>query len=150
MLMEEKLDPVQKTALMLLDWCRHRDWAGWDPYDALNSRLFKALPFLDAKWPRLTLTQILKRAPVNLRPALLVRPTQNPKALSLFLQALLKLGSLGLTTHEAVCQGLLKRITELRSPGTDRWCWGYSFPWQTRTQCVPRGEPNLVCTTFVA
>ena len=33
---------------MLLDWCRRRDWAGWDPYDALNSRLLKALPFLDA------------------------------------------------------------------------------------------------------
>jgi hypothetical protein len=30
------------------------------------------------------------------------------------------------------------------------WCWGYSFPWQTRTILVPRGAPNLVSTTFVA
>jgi hypothetical protein len=29
-------------------------------------------------------------------------------------------------------------------------CWGYSFPWQTRTILVPRAAPNLVCTTFVA
>ena len=29
-------------------------------------------------------------------------------------------------------------------------CWGYSFPWQTRTILVPRGAPNLVCTVFVA
>jgi len=29
-------------------------------------------------------------------------------------------------------------------------CWGYSFPWQTRTIVVPSGSPNLVCTTFVA
>jgi hypothetical protein len=30
------------------------------------------------------------------------------------------------------------------------FCWGYSFPWQTRTILVPRFAPNLVCTTFVA
>lgn len=38
----------------------------------------------------------------------------------------------------------------LRSPGIPYWCWGYSFPWQTQTLLVPRGAPNLVCTTFVA
>jgi len=32
----------------------------------------------------------------------------------------------------------------------DYSCWGYSFPWQTRTVLVPRGYPNLVCTVFVA
>jgi uncharacterized protein YyaL (SSP411 family) len=41
-------------------------------------------------------------------------------------------------------------ILDLRSPGTDHWCWGYSFPWQTRTQIVPRWSPNAVCTIFVA
>jgi hypothetical protein len=30
------------------------------------------------------------------------------------------------------------------------FCWGYSFPWQTRSILVPRGAPNLVCTAFVA
>lgn len=30
------------------------------------------------------------------------------------------------------------------------WCWGYSFPWQTRTILVPKYGPNLVCTSFVA
>ena len=30
---------------MLLAYCRANDWAGYDPYDALNSELFKALPF---------------------------------------------------------------------------------------------------------
>lgn len=28
--------------------------------------------------------------------------------------------------------------------------WGYSFPWQGRNMLVPRGVPNLVCTTFAA
>jgi len=45
---------------------------------------------------------------------------------------------------------LAEALTNLRSEGTPYWCWGYSFPWQTRTIVVPRGTPNLVCTTFVA
>jgi hypothetical protein len=41
-------------------------------------------------------------------------------------------------------------LIALRSPGMAYSCWGYSFPWQTRTLVVPSGAPNLVCTTFVA
>jgi hypothetical protein len=37
----------------------------------------------------------------------------------------------------------------MRSQGIPHWCWGYCFPWQTRTIVVPRGAPNLVCTAFV-
>ena len=140
----------EAAALRLLAWCQERNWAGWDPYDALNSQLFQALPFLDAKWPRLVLTQALKRAPINLRPLLQVTPSQNPKALGLFLKAALKLGALGLIEHKGICEELANRIAQLRSPENSRWCWGYSFAWQTRTRCVPRGAANLVCTTFVA
>ena len=45
---------------------------------------------------------------------------------------------------------MIERLRDLRSPGMDYWCWGYSFPWQTRTIVVPSGAPNLVCTSFVA
>jgi uncharacterized protein YyaL (SSP411 family) len=44
---------------------------------------------------------------------------------------------------------LLEHLIALRS-SDDNWCWGYSFPWQTRTTLIARGAPNLVCTTFVA
>src|SRR5208283_5181809 len=45
---------------------------------------------------------------------------------------------------------LTETLVALRSSNTPYWCWGYSFPWQTRSIVVPRGTPNLVCTTFVA
>src|SRR5882672_5440260 len=141
---------ARKITLSLLSYCRERDWAGWDPYDALKSRIFKKLPFLDSRAPRLALTQTLKRAPFNLRRLLLVPPTQNPKGLALFLQALLKLGRLGLVEEKQVCASLVRRIAELRTPNTEKWSWGYSFPWQTRNRLVPEGAGNLVCTTFVA
>jgi hypothetical protein len=134
----------------LFDYCQSRNWAGYDPYDALNSRLFKALPFLDRKLPRLFLIQGLKRSPINLRPLLLVPPTENPKALALFLSAALRLSKLGVLVEPGLPSALVNRLTDLRSKDSSHWSWGYSFPWQTRTIVVPRGNSNLVCTTFVA
>lgn len=141
---------MREIALKLLAYCRDHDWAGHDPYDALNSRIFSAVPLLDSRIPRLVATQALKRMPVNLRRPMLIPPTQNPKALALFLAAALRLRSLEGANAGALVGAFVERLIALRSPGTPAWCWGYSFPWQTRTKVVPRGTPNLVCTTFVA
>jgi hypothetical protein len=97
---------------------------------------------------RLVLTQALKRSPINFRPLLRVPKTQNPKAIALFLSALLKAPELD--SRGDLIALLTDRLVALRSPGSPYWCWGYSFPWQTRTIVVPCGTPNLVCTTFVA
>jgi len=144
-----RLQEIERSTAALLAYCREHDWSGYDPYDALNSKLFSLLPPLNSRIPRLVLTQALKRSPVNLRPILLVPKTRNPKALALFLAALLKMPEeyrRGVGDVTAMIDGL----SELRSPGVDYWAWGYSFPWQTRTLMVPRGTPNLVCTAFVA
>lgn len=142
---------VASATTKLLAYCRADEWAGYDPYDALNSKVFRVLPFLDFRISRLVVTQALKRSPVNLRPLLLIPKTQNPKALALFLSSLLRFESeRGDETLEADIAHLINRLIELRSAGTPYWCWGYSFPWQTRTIVVPSGAPNLVCTTFVA
>ncbi|MCK7480568.1 MAG: hypothetical protein M0C28_27555 [Candidatus Moduliflexus flocculans] len=86
------LDEARQAALDLLAYCRANDWAGYDPYDALNSRVFRALPFLDFRLARLALTQGVKRSPVNLRPLLLVPRTPNPKGIALFLASTVKAG----------------------------------------------------------
>ena len=101
----KKLPALRETpesaAQKLLAYCRANEWAGYDPYDALNSRVFKALPFLDFKLARLVLTQGIKRSPVNLRPLLLVAQSPNPKGIALFLSALARLSKGGWAdTHE--------------------------------------------------
>ena len=145
------IDNSLETALVkLLAYCRTNDWAGYDPYDALNSKVFRALPFLNSRLPRLVLTQALKRSPINIRQLLLIPKTQNPKAIALFLSALLKLDGIGHTDSKATVGLMIERLIALRSQGVPYWCWGYSFPWQTRTELVPCGAPNLVSTTFAA
>ena len=139
---------LEDAALRLLAYCRERDWSGYDPYDALNSRILSELPVLNRRLPRIVLTQALKRSPVNIRRMALIPTTQNPKAIALFLSACLKLSRL-LNGADLAAQ-MIDRLVSLRSTSSGYWCWGYSFPWQTRSVVVPAWTPNLVCTTFVA
>jgi len=143
-------EQIRDITLNILKYCRENGWAGYDPYDGLNSRLFKLLPVIDRKIFRLVFMQVNKRFPVNLRPLLGIPKTQNPKALAVFLKALIKLSRAGIVDGKESAAGLVTRLRELRSPGISRYCWGYSFPWQTRGPLVPKGAPNLVCTVFVA
>jgi hypothetical protein len=142
-------DNVRAITLKLLDYCRANNWAGYDPYDALNSKLFKALPLLNFKFSRLVLTQGMKRSPINLRRFLLVPKGQNPKAIALFLSSLVNLSRIGLANQEDVEQ-MIERLALIRSTGSSYWCWGYNFPWQMRNEIVPSGSPNLVSTVFAA
>src|SRR5260221_344770 len=148
--MQSETELVRPTTRKLLEYCVRNDWAGHDPYDALNSRVFRALPFLDVKWIRLVLTQSFKRNPLNLRSLLLVPRTHNPKGLALFLSALVKLSRVGLLDDDQHVRRLTDLLLQSRTSGSSYSCWGYSFDWQTRTKLIPRGSPNIICTTFAA
>jgi hypothetical protein len=141
---------IKESITKLLAYCKQNNWAGYDPYDVLNSRIFACTPFFKSRICRLILVQFMKRFPINLRPLLLVPREQNPKAIALFLMAFLKLSRFGLLDREDSVGLMIERLIALRSQNTPYWCWGYSFPWQTRTILVPRMAPNLVCTSFVA
>jgi hypothetical protein len=143
-------EDVQAVTLKLLDYCQTNNWAGYEPYDVLNSKLLASLPFLDSKLPRLVFTQFLKRSPVNVRQLLMVPKTQHPKALGLFLSAFVNLSRVGIATEQDYIEQMVQGLVTLRSKDMPYWCWGYNFPWQTRTVLVPRWAPNLVCTTFAA
>ncbi len=172
----------------LLSYCQKENFAGYDPYDGLNSRLIQRTPLYKNKIFRLMLIQGMKRLPINIRPLLLIPKTQNPKAVALFLMAFIKLRRIGFLDNDELIDLMIQNLITLRSspslqacegptenwkpvtvncqpstinrepsignrqPITDNryYCWGYSFPWQTRTVLVPRGYPNLVCTVFVA
>src|SRR4051794_34179528 len=141
---------VRVTLQKLQTYCERHEWAGYEPYDATNSKLFTAIPILDCRLPRLVLTQTLKRSPINVRPLLFIRKTQNPKAIAIFLTGFVKLSKNSVADQEHQIDQMIERLIALRSPGVSAWCWGYSFPWQTRTVLVPRWSPNLVCTVFAA
>ena len=134
----------------LLAYCRAPIRAGHESVRRAEQPPADGRADADARLPRLVLTQALKRSPIDIRRLLLVPETQNPKAIALFLGAALRMAEIPPATRNDLVRGFIDLLAALRSKGTDAWCWGYSFPWQTRTLVVPRSAPNLVCTTFVA
>jgi hypothetical protein len=149
--MEKKIQAHNDAVIVaqrLLAYCRANSWSGYDPYDALNSRVFSALALKKSKWARLIFSQGVKRCPMNLRSVLLVPRAANPKGIALFLASLIKLDEMGLNKDKDDIFYLAKNLLELRSPGHPYSCWGYNFDWQTRTALVPKDYPNIICTTF--
>lgn len=147
-MLHRRFDSAESVVRDLLEYCRMSDWAGYDPYDALNSRILQILPFLNFKVFRLILTQGVKRSPVNLRPLLLVSKSANPKGIALFLSALVRLSKSGRVKVDDLILPLTEKLLALRSSTDRRSCWGYNFDWQQRAAFVPKGSPNIICSTF--
>jgi hypothetical protein len=141
---------ARETLRRLETYCRARDWTGSDPYDALNSEVFARTPLIESRIARLAFTQLLKRSPIDPRRVLRIRPRPDPKATALFLAAYVRLAHGGDQAGRTTAEHLAHRLLALRSPRTPYWCWGYSFPWQTRHRLVPRFAPNIVTTSFAA
>ena len=80
---------LERAREELARWCRQREFAGHDPFDALNSRLFQLTPFSRSRAARLVWTQLFKRSPLNLRNLARVPVEKNAKGTALFALAAL-------------------------------------------------------------
>lgn len=145
--LSEKGNSVKTDIRQLLDYCRRDDWAGYDPYDGLNSTLFQATPLRKSRFARLALIQFVKRCPLNLRPLLRIPKTKNAKGIALFTTAAIKLEKLGMV-EPGLGKSLAKQLMAMRSPGHDSMCWGYPFDWQNLHFMLPAFDPNIICSTF--
>jgi len=137
----------------LWHWCRAREFSGYDPFDALNSRLFQTLPLKHSRTARLAWTQLSKRSPLNLRSLALVPAGRNPKGTALFaLAALADFRRLQTAEAEAAARALLEDVMHARlvSEKSGAACWGYNFDWQGRAFFAPQGTPTIVPTAFAA
>ena len=142
---------IERALTRLLDWCRARDFAGHDPFDGLNSRIFQATPLKSSRAARLIWTQLFKRSPVNLRALARVPAGKNPKGLALFaLAALAQFRTDPSTENEASARALMKDLLAARLEGRSGAAWGYNFDWQGRAFFAPKGTPTIVPTAFAA
>ncbi len=143
-------DPtLEQTFDDLFEWCRTRDFAGYDPFDALNSRLFQSTPFQHSQTARYIWTQVCKRSPVNLHRLFHVPPQKNAKGLALFaLAALANYRRRKTIEAETEARQLLGELWQMRIPDYSGAAWGYNFAWQSRNFFAPQGAPMIVPTAF--
>jgi hypothetical protein len=143
-------DPTLEQAFDdLFEWCRRRDFAGYDPFDALNSRVFQSTPFQHSQTARFIWTQLCKRSVLNLRSLLLVPPQKNAKAIALFALAALANYRRRKTVEAGTeARQLLNELWQMRIMDYSGAAWGYNFDWQSRNFFAPQSTPMIVPTAF--
>src|SRR5271163_429050 len=129
-------------------WIETRQFAGYEPFDLLNS------PYLRGAWARKALPAILfiqagKRfAGLQLRQALKIHPSRNPKALGLCLSAYCDLAQAGYDVS-AEAAWLKNELIRLRSPLEAEYCWGYDWDFVSlRGPRLPAFAPNCIASYF--
>lgn len=140
----------------LYSYCQKASFAGYDPFDGLNSRLFQATPLKYLGPARLAWLQMVKRVATDLRPALRVDKGVNPKALALFAMAELSRFRASETgVHAENGHDLLELLLETKiagktEDGRPTLAFGYNFDWQSRFFYAPVGTPAIVPTAFAS
>ena len=130
-------------------YCQDSNWSGYDPYDALNSPLLRALS-LKKKALRIVFVHFMKKLPINLRPFLGIRKDYNPKGIGLFLWSYAKLyKSTGNSELLKKIDFFLDLLESLKSKGYSGNCWGYNFDWQSRAFFLPKFTPTIVNSSFI-
>ena len=135
----------------LFTWCRQHDFAGHDPFDALNSRLFQSTPLSKSRNARLIWTQLVKRSPADLRTIAGVPAQRNAKGIALFaLAQLARHRQLQTAESEALTRSIIDELLRLRVEGNSGAAWGYNFDWQNRKFFAAQNTPTIVPTAFAA
>ena len=140
---------VQNCIEEMLSYIELADYAGYDPYDALNSPLIRCIGAKN-KWVRVGATHLIRRSPVNLRPLFGIQKDHNPKGIGLFLWGYSRLYAL--TKEQRYLERIdyiLSLLEQLQSKGYSGNCWGYNFDWQSWTFMRPKGTPTVVNTSFI-
>ena len=144
--------------LKLKSYCEKEGYKGWDPYDGLNSKIFKALPIRHWDFARLCWLQGFKRSPINFRKLFLVPKQYNAKGIGLFLLGYCNLYELALKGDTSLgkpeillskIHKLANLLDQLKNRNFSGACWGYNFDWQSRRLFLfPANTPTVVATTF--
>ncbi|MGI9036319.1 MAG: delta-aminolevulinic acid dehydratase [Pyrinomonadaceae bacterium] len=143
----------------LFAWCETENFAGYDPFDGLNSRIFQATPLKFFASARLAWLQMVKRSSdENLRPRLKIEKGVNSKGIALFaLAELARFRATSETKHAENAKKLLEKLLalkiEIQNPKSqiqNRAAFGYNFDWQSRAFFAPKNTPTIVPTAFAA
>ena len=137
----------------LLGDAQRNSYAGQDPFDGLNSLIFKAIPNLKQGLIGLAWIQFHKRSIFNFRSWLGVPKGRNPKGIGLFILGLLE--DYKRTNDKSYLNEAINLGDWLLTQQSDKatWqhaCWGYHFDWNARAFFVPIGKPNVITTIYVS
>lgn len=146
------MNQIQSATHKLRRRIEKEDFKGYDPYDALNSRLFRIPVLKKNKLIRFLAQQLVKRFPLNLRSILAVPKGENPVSLGLSIQAyayLFAAGEIEEAEARKLIEALIERLKKRIPEGFHGACWGYDFDWEARYSTIPAYQPTVVATGII-
>jgi hypothetical protein len=144
----DKRGQAALLARRLEGWGTERAWSGTDPYEGLNATRRWVAPLRRSALGRRLLIQAVKRAPLDLRPILGIRPSASGASVAWVVSAYARDGFLGGGEARPKLIDALELLEGLRSTAFPEPCWGYHFDFQSRVVHYRRGEPNTIATAF--
>lgn len=145
------MDKLLSSVTNLQKYIKGQEYRGFDPYDALNSPMFKLPVLRSSKVIRLVFQQIIKRLPVNLRYLFGIKKGCNPVTLGLAIQAYSYLAYIfpGDEMYLNEIHLLLDDLEKISSKGFSGICWGYDFDWEAKYAKIPAYTPTIVATGII-
>ena len=83
---KKKIKTLDYSLSSLGSYIEREKYKGFDPYDGLESSIFKLL-LKSSKYLRFLSQQLIKRFPINVRPFLFIKKGYNPVTLGLYIQS---------------------------------------------------------------
>jgi hypothetical protein len=148
---------IAQLAVDSLRYARERDYCGPDYGDGMSNRLLDVLPF-ESVYLNLAVQELVKRAPVNVRPFLIVETRRNYQGAALFAMANQTAGRLAERSdgwpgpdvdYRAESQRLLAWLRENQCVGYHGFCGGHRHEIQhlNGRKGVPN-DPDVVSTSY--
>jgi len=141
---------IEKALFDLMQYIDKQNLCGYDPYDALNSRLLNILSF-NVRELKIVYTQGLKRMPWNIRKIIGIKAGINPKGMGILASAYLRLFLI--KKEDSFLDKVIYCLNWLKdnySNGYSGYCWGYNFDWQSRGFFLSQGTPTIVNTAYIS
>lgn len=161
---ERVLDVLERT----LRYARVRRYTGWDYGDGMSSRILQSIP-VENKWLNVAFQEAVKRAPVNVRPLLLVERRRNYMGAALFAMANQttaslvsapsmdnrrtdadshRIGQSESVDYDREAHALADWLVEHSIHGYSGYCAGFQHPIQHLDGRGDAQQPDVVNTSF--
>ena len=131
-----------------LEYSRARDYTGWDYFDGMSSRVRQWLPG-ENKWVNIAIQETIKRAPVNIRPLMLVEQRRNFMGAALFtISNLTAFDVLGDDRYRREAIQLVDWLADNQTRGYAGFCGGHQHATQDLNARRPPRTPDIVSTGY--
>ena len=142
--MMQTKDQIYTSLKKVEKWVEDHEYRGYEPFDGLSSFL-RPLTFNNNFAERI-LQQIVRQAPVNLRPLLGIRPKESTKGRGYMVAGYLTMLKLtGEQEYKEKAINCLEWLIKHKSPKYKNYCWGnhYDFFGSRRFVCKIRANHRL-------